>query len=183
MPSSERSTFIEELSPAIRRGIQRVRLQPHEAEDAFQQTAIKLLPHLERLATLPEKERLAYAYIAAMRESMAVRNSGRKRLATSLDDAAAKNDGRLADRRPSPETWLRLATDAKRAEAAMMRLTTHDKQMLEDVEQGASGDEIAQKLGVPRRNVVYRLRVARDALRRAWDGRTSWFNSERSRPR
>ncbi len=178
MPISVRSALIEKLSPTVRHGLSKAHLQPQAAEDAYQQTILKILPHLERLAAMPEDERKAYAYVTAMREGLVARKSGRREVPLSpVENGTDRAEARIAIRQPSPETLVGCARSAQRAKIAMNGLMTQDRQVLNAASDGASGDEIAAQLGVSRRTVVDRLQLARKAVRRAWDGRTSWFQA------
>ena len=176
MPLTIRSAFVEELTPSVRLGIGRAKLPPEVADDVFQQTFLKLLPHFDRLAAMPEHERRAYAYVTASREVMSLRRShGRNPALQAIDDLHPGDARAMADSAPSPETLVRLAEGARRAGDAVDGLPTRDREILRAVESESPGGQVAERLGIPRRTMVYRLRLARDAVRRAWDGSTSFF--------
>jgi len=54
MPLTARSQILNQLLPTLRAGIRAARLQPAQADDALQQSLVALIPHLERLAAMPE---------------------------------------------------------------------------------------------------------------------------------
>lgn len=56
MPLTVRSKLLLELNPVIRAGVRAAHLRPHDADDAVQQTLLALVPHIERLTAMPEKE-------------------------------------------------------------------------------------------------------------------------------
>lgn len=184
MPLTVRSKLMTALLPAVRAGVRAAHLRSNYADDAVQQTFLALVPHIERLSAMPESERRAYVFVAASRVGMGFR----KRLGpeeTLGSDAEVTAWATLNDvpfpSPPSPHQAFAAAERAQRAQAALDGMATRDRVLVHAVAQdGLSERQAADKLGVSRGGVAYRLRRARDVLGAAWAGTTSWA---RMRPR
>ena len=174
MPLTARSERITQLLPAVRSAIRTARLRPEYADDAFQQTLVALVPHLDRLAAMPDAERNAYAFVVASRTALALRKRVGLERARGSDEEVEAWSRRLVSADPSPEQALRVAEAAQRAVAAVAAMPLEDRHVVGAVvEAGLSERDAAAELGVSRGSVAFRLRRARQLLARAWLGTTS----------
>ncbi|WP_394825904.1 RNA polymerase sigma factor [Pendulispora albinea] len=175
MPLTARSRFFNELLPFIRAGVRRARLQPCYADDAIQQTLGALAPHVEELMAMEESKRMGYVFLTAARKAMALRRRVGLEQARASDTEVEEWDCEVSFQGQTPERLLSAAQGAKRAERVLDTLGAHDRDLVLAVgDDGLSEREAARKLGMSRGSVAYRLRLARDALARAWLGTTSW---------
>jgi RNA polymerase sigma factor (sigma-70 family) len=186
MPLTVRSKLMTELLPAVRAGVRAAHLHAHYADDAVQQTCLALVPHLERLAAMLESERKAYVFVAASRNAMGLRKrlGAEEALGSDAEVAAWAELNHVPfyeSSPPSPEQAFAAAERAGRAQAALDAMVTRDRELVHAVaSDGLSERQAAEKLGVSRGGIAYRLRRARDLLGAAWTGTTSWA---RQRPR
>lgn len=173
-----RSNQLAALLSVVRAGVRSAHLRSSYADDAVQQTLVSLLPQLERLGAMTERERSAYVFVAASRNAMAIRKRvGFEEAVGSNAEVAdwAKWHAEAATHPPSPEHQVLAAESAVRARSALGALEPRDQKIVTAVaDDGLSEREVAQQLGVSRGSVAYRLRRAREALGRAWSGTTSW---------
>jgi len=175
MPLTARSQFLTQLFPALRAGIRRAHLQACHADDALQQSLDALLPHVEQLAAMSEQRRSAYVFLVASRTAMALRKRIGLERASGTDEEVDAWDREVSQRGVTPEQLLRAEEGATRAARVFGGLGTIDQELVLAInDDGLSEREAARKLGMSRGSVAYRLRLARDALARAWLGTTSW---------
>jgi len=175
MPITARSRFLSELLPYVRAGVRRARLQACHADDALQQTLGALALRVEELMEMDESRRAGYVFLTALRKAMALRKEIGLEYARATDAEVEEWDAVVTLRGLTPEQLLRAAQGAKRAERVFATLGEHERDLVMAAgDDGLSERELARKLGVSRGSVAYRLRLARDALARAWLGTTSW---------
>ncbi|WP_394825926.1 sigma-70 family RNA polymerase sigma factor [Pendulispora albinea] len=180
MPLTARSQLLNQLLPALRAGVRAARLQRAHADDALQQSLVALIPHLERLSTMPERESAAYAYVVGSRTAMALRKRLGIEGARGTDEEVAAWDREIARRSVTPEHVMQAGEGIEQAKRVFSEFATQDQRLMEAVgDQGLSEREAARELGISRGNVAYRLRRARAALARAWFGTTSWVRGRR----
>ncbi len=169
-----RSNQLASLLPTIRAGVRSARLRSAWADDAVQQTLVALIPQLERLEAMTDRERAAYVFVAAARAAMAIRKRVGFQAAVGTDLEVAEWAKEVPPT-PSPEHNVMIAAGALRVRGAFDALAAQDQKIVSSVVQdGLSEREVASQLGISRGNVAYRLRRARQALGRAWSGTTSW---------
>ena len=184
MPLTVRSKLMTELLPAVRAGVRAAHLRSQYADDAVQQTFLALVPHVERLAAMPENERKSYVFVAASRVAIGFRKRLGPEQALGSDaevTAWAESNHVPFHEPPSPHQAFAAAERAARAQTALNGMETRDRELVHAVAQdGLSERQAAEKLGVSRGGIAYRLRRARDLLGVAWSGTTSWA---RQRPR
>ncbi|WP_394825905.1 sigma-70 family RNA polymerase sigma factor [Pendulispora albinea] len=180
MPLTARSHIVHQLLPSLRAGVRAARLQATHADDALQQSLVALIPHLERLSAMPERESTAYAYVVASRTAMALRKRIGLQNARGTDEEVQAWDRAIARRSVTPEQVMQAAEGAEKAKQVFGEFTTQDRRIMEAVGEGDFSErEAAQAFGISRGNVAYRLRRAREALARAWFGTTSWMKGKR----
>jgi RNA polymerase sigma factor (sigma-70 family) len=177
-----RSLQLAGLLSIVRAGVRSAHLRSAYADDAVQQTLVALLPQLERLGAMTERERAAYVFVAASRKAMAVRKrvGFEEAVGTNAEVADwAKWNTSAIIQSPSPEHQVMAAESVQRAQTALGALETRDQEIVSAVaDDGLSEREVAQQLGMSRGSVAYRLRRAREALGRAWSGTTSWARKQ-----
>ncbi len=177
MPLTVRSRQMTELLPAVHAGVRAGHLRSHYADDAVQQALMALLPHLERLSAMTERERNAYVFVTASRTAMGIRKRlGADHTLGSDTEVAewAERHGVPFQRQVSPEEALHAAERVARADRALGAMATGERDVVRAVADGRSEREAAEHLGISRGGVAYRLRRAREALGAAWNGTTSW---------
>jgi RNA polymerase sigma factor (sigma-70 family) len=179
--ATARSSQLTHLLPAVRAGVRAARLRPPYADDALQDALLALVPHLDRLATMPDKEARAYVFVAASRAGMAIRKRvGLQETLGSETELVAWENQFYASSAPSPEQLMQRAQSAERANAVIEELVTRDKQIIHAIaDNDMSGRDAARELDLSRGKVGYRLRLAREAIGRAWMGTTSWAKGRR----
>jgi RNA polymerase sigma factor (sigma-70 family) len=176
-----RSHQISHLLSSVRAGVRAARLRAPYADDAVQDTLVALLPHLEKLSALPIDETRAYAYVAASRTAMAIRKQVGAADARGTDDELANWERIAARASESPEYVMQKVEGALRAAHVADAFTTRDQRIVKAVaDRGLSERDAARELGMSRGNLAHRLRLAREALGRAWDGTTSWMKGRRA---
>jgi RNA polymerase sigma factor (sigma-70 family) len=180
-----RSHQLAAILSVVRAGVRSAHLRSSYADDAVQQTLVALLPQLERLMAMTERERGAYIFVAASRTAMSIRKRVGYHEAVGTDAEVnewAKWNAAAAVQAPSPEHQALAAESIRRANNALNAMEKRDQQIVSAVvDDGLSEREVAQQLGISRGNVVYRLRRARQVLGRAWSGTTSWARKIGSR--
>ncbi|WP_394827133.1 sigma-70 family RNA polymerase sigma factor [Pendulispora albinea] len=175
-----RSQLIIELLPVLCAGIRPVRLRPCYADDALQQSLVALVPHMERLAQMPKRERSAYAFVVASRMAMAERRRLGIELARGSEDEVRAWEREVARRSATPEEVLRVAEGAEEVARAFGALSTRDRSVVLAInDDGLSEREAALKLGMTHGEVAYRLRRARGGLARVWLETSSWVRRKR----
>lgn len=179
MPLTVRSRQLTQLLPALRAGVRSAHLRSAYADDALQKGMLAIAPHLERLMTLTERERNAYAFVVGSRTAMALRKRLGVEVASGTNaevDAWHRQVATPVD--STPEKQLQLSQSLERAARVVDELQTRDQELLRAVAgDGLSERDAADAAGVSRGSVAYRLRRARAALGRAWHGTTSWMRS------
>lgn len=168
MPKTVRSQLLQELLPAIRGGIRASRLPPPYSEDVEQDVLISLAGRVEHLSEMPERGRIAYAFVAASRSAIAARKALCQEDRRFATDEILSWDAGAAARSITPEHIVATEQRAARAEKVLADLDTRDRDVVDAMaEPGLSERDAAQKLGVSRGSLVFRLRRARELLGKA----------------
>ena len=182
MPLTVRSKLVTEFLPVVRAGVRAAHLRSHYADDAVQQALLALVPHMDRLASLPESGRRAYVFVTASRTAIHFRKRLGSQEALGSDaevhEWAARN-GVPFNHEPSPDQAVDVAKRAARLESAFGAMTTRDRRVVRAIaHDGLSERDAAEQLGISRGGVAHRLRRAREILGRAWSGTTSWARQQ-----
>jgi len=167
-PPTFRSQLLAHLLPVLAAAIRATRMRPVNAEEAMQESLIALIPHLDRLATMPERDRSKYVWRVGIRTAMAVRQRIGLEQARGTGAEVVAWELEVVRRSTSPEEILRAYEGAEKAAQAFHELDTLDRQVVSAVrDEGLSEREAARKLGVSLGSVGYHLRYATRVLARA----------------
>jgi hypothetical protein len=85
MPLTSHSQQLIQLLPALRAGVRSAHLRTTYANDALEESVSAIAPHLERLFSLTERERSAYAFVVGSRTAMALRKRVGLEVASGTD--------------------------------------------------------------------------------------------------
>lgn len=146
------SALVQRYQRLVYAVVRRMGLDDHVAADVFQTVFARLIEHLPRLA---QPERLqAWIVTTAKRESLRVREKGRKQVSLSQeDDEGNTHELELPDDSPLAEEQLSDLQQLHLLRLGLDQLDERCRDLLElvfrDEDERLPYDEVARRLGVP----------------------------------
>ena len=134
---------------------------PHQAEDALQETFVRAL---ERLDGVDPDHLRGWLFTVAYHQAMLLRRreAGRKKLALTAD-------GEAFDPVPGPAERLLEADDARRLRELLDQLPANQREVIRQrVYEGKKFREIAEALGCPLNTALARMHEGLKRLRLLW---------------
>ncbi len=132
---------------------------PHQAEDALQETFVRALERLEEVD--PDHLR-GWLFTVAYHQAMLLRRQGKRARTTPLVDAA------VDDPRPGPLEQAAAHDEQRRLADLVAQLSPAQQEVVRQRSEGKRFAEIARLLGCPLNTVLARMHEAIKRLRLLW---------------
>ncbi len=181
-----RSQFVQQDEPSwlaeeMQRGrahifqaVMAVSMDPHMTEDALQEAYLRLLPHVETLMAMPEKEREAYITTTAKRISLSLFRKTHPQIFEPLDDEHVPQESCGEE----PGELVMCMLTQERVSAGLERLSARDRCLLRWKYLHHWADkEIAESLDIAEQSVRTAVRRARARLKMILM-KDEWFDEE-----